>query len=85
MVPRADVVIIGGGVIGSSIGPEPALYGLYVAAGFSGHGFQLAPAVGQAVAAALHGERSPSLDALSPARVGSMDPRAVHAFQAGRD
>ena len=51
------------------IGPVPDMAGLYVAAGFSGHGFQLAPAVGAAVAASLHGEPAPELDPLSPARL----------------
>ncbi|HEV2359147.1 MAG TPA: FAD-dependent oxidoreductase [bacterium] len=54
------------------IGPVPGVAGLYVAAGFSGHGFQLAPAVGAAVAAALHGEPAPGLDPLSPARAGAI-------------
>ncbi|HLW46801.1 MAG TPA: FAD-binding oxidoreductase [bacterium] len=50
------------------IGPVPGVSGVYVAAGFSGHGFQLAPAVGAAVAASLHGEPQVGLEALSPAR-----------------
>lgn len=54
------------------IGPVPGVDGLYVAAGFSGHGFQLAPAVGAAVAASLHGEPDPALDPLSPARAGAI-------------
>jgi len=54
------------------IGPVPGIDGLYIAAGFSGHGFQLSPAVGAAVAASLCGEPDPSLDPLSPARAGAV-------------
>jgi sarcosine oxidase subunit beta len=36
--------------------------GLWVAAGFSGHGFMIAPAVGRLVATALGGSRDPRLD-----------------------
>lgn len=54
------------------IGPVPGVAGLYVAAGFSGHGFQLSPAVGAAVAASLHGEPAPELEPLSPARAGAV-------------
>jgi sarcosine oxidase, subunit beta len=54
------------------IGPVRGLRGLYVAAGFSGHGFQLAPAVGAAVAASLRGEPEHALDPLSPARPGAI-------------
>jgi sarcosine oxidase, subunit beta len=54
------------------IGPVPGVSGLYVAAGFSGHGFQLAPAVGAAVAAALSGEPAPALELLSPSRAGAI-------------
>jgi sarcosine oxidase subunit beta len=50
------------------IGAVPGVAGLYVAAGFSGHGFQLSPAVGAAVAALLHGEPAPELEPLTPAR-----------------
>ena len=46
--------------------------GLWVAAGFSGHGFMIAPAVGRLVAAALSGSRDPQLDHFSLGRfVGS--------------
>jgi sarcosine oxidase subunit beta len=50
------------------VGPLPGVGGLYIAAGFSGHGFQLAPAVGAAVASLLCGEPDPSLNPLSPVR-----------------
>lgn len=54
------------------IGPVPGVAGLYVAVGFSGHGFQLSPAVGAAVAASLHGAPAPELEPLSPARAGAV-------------
>lgn len=55
------------------IGPIPQLPGLYVAAGFTGHGFQIAPAVGEVVAQAILTNREPdALRALSPAREGGM-------------
>jgi glycine/D-amino acid oxidase-like deaminating enzyme len=43
------------------LGPWPGLDGLYLAAGFSGHGLKLAPAVGEAVADELAG-RQPAID-----------------------
>jgi glycine/D-amino acid oxidase-like deaminating enzyme len=33
-----------------TLGPVPGVDGLYIAAGFSGHGFALAPAVGDVLA-----------------------------------
>jgi len=39
--------------------------GLWVAAGFSGHGFMIAPAVGRLVANAVCGNRDPQLDHFS--------------------
>lgn len=54
------------------IGPVPGVAGLYITAGFSGHGFQLSPAVGAAVAASLHGAPAPELEPLSPARAGAV-------------
>jgi sarcosine oxidase subunit beta len=43
------------------VGDEP---GLFVAAGFSGHGFMIAPAVGRIVAGAVFGDRDAALDVL---------------------
>ena len=42
--------------------------GLWVAAGLSGHGFMIAPAVGRLVADSVAGERSPTLEHFSRAR-----------------
>ncbi len=39
----------------SVLGPVPGVDGLYLAAGFSGHGFMIAPAVGEALADAIAG------------------------------
>ena len=47
----------------------PVAGGLWVAAGFSGHGFMIAPAVGRIVAdALLAGRRDPALDLFAPDR-----------------
>ncbi len=43
------------------LGPCPGVAGLYLALGWSGHGFKLAPAVGEVVAAEVTG-RTPSID-----------------------
>jgi sarcosine oxidase, subunit beta len=43
------------------IGPCPAIENLYLAIGWSGHGFKLAPAVGEVVAAEVSG-RTPPID-----------------------
>jgi sarcosine oxidase subunit beta len=50
------------------IGALPYPDSLYVASAFSGHGFQLSPAVGEAVARELLGGLSPELDDLRPVR-----------------
>jgi sarcosine oxidase subunit beta len=46
----------------------PGHDGLFVAAGFSGHGFMLAPAVARIVADAVEGRRDDALDALGVER-----------------
>jgi len=48
------------------VGPCPGIDGLYLAVGWSGHGFKLSPAVGEVVAAEVSG-RTPSID-VSPLR-----------------
>ena len=50
------------------IGRWPERANVYLAAGFCGHGFQLAPAVGRAVAADLLGEEVPELKPFLPGR-----------------
>ena len=57
------------------LGPVAGLEGLHVAAGFSGHGFMLAPAVGRRVAsAALGGALDPVLQDLSLDRFAAGSP-----------
>jgi glycine/D-amino acid oxidase-like deaminating enzyme len=51
----------------------PGRAGLWVAAGLSGHGFMLAPAIGRLVAGAIAGERDPLLDHFTLARFDRAD------------
>ena len=54
-----DVIVIGGGI-----------HGCFHAFGFSGHGFQLGPAVGALIAEALTSGATPvSIEAFAPARL----------------
>jgi sarcosine oxidase subunit beta len=55
------------------LGPVPGCDGLFVAAGFSGHGFMIAPAVARIVADAVAGSSDPVLETLG-----------VERFAAGR-
>lgn len=52
------------------LGPVPGVEGLYVAAGFSGHGFQLSPAVGEFIADTILDGRTSLIDSdlFSPGR-----------------
>jgi glycine/D-amino acid oxidase-like deaminating enzyme len=52
------------------LGPLPAIEGLYVCAGFSGHGFKLAPSVGEGMAQMMLGEPVSAFDTafFSPGR-----------------
>jgi sarcosine oxidase subunit beta len=65
------------------IGPAPGWEQLTLAVGFSGHGFALAPAVGQAIAEQLAGGHSPELALLDPARMAGWDSAAVTQFRVG--
>ena len=47
----------------------PAVRGLVVATGFSGHGMQQAPAVGHALASLIAGDPAPLIEALAPDRI----------------
>ena len=66
----ADLDVIASGVYDVTpdrqpiLGPLPGLDGLHVAAGFSGHGFMIAPAVGRILADAVVGVHDPVLDIL---------------------
>ena len=61
------------------LGAVPGHERLYVAAGFSGHGFMIAPAVGRILADAVEGRHDPILDVLDAARFA--DGRPVHEPQ----
>ena len=56
------------------MGPVDGIQGLHLCAGFSGHGFKLAPAVGAAVAEAVLGSpATPSSIDISPLRLARFD------------
>jgi sarcosine oxidase subunit beta len=55
------------------LGPVPGRDGLFLAAGFSGHGFMIAPAVARIVADALLGRRDDALDVLGLGRFSTGD------------
>lgn len=61
------------------LGPVPGHDGLHVAAGFSGHGFMIAPAVARIVAAGVVGEPDPVLGTLDAGRF--LDGRLVPESQ----
>lgn len=65
------------------VGPLPGVEGAYLATGFCGHGFQLSPALGEAVARALGGAESQSLATLAPGRLTGLDAARVDRFLAG--
>ena len=51
-----------------------------MAAGFSGHGFAIAPAVGRCMADQLASRPTPELAGLDPSRVAGFDPAALDRF-----
>lgn len=57
------------------LGPAPGLPGLYLAYGFSGHGFKMAPAIGRCVAQSLLGE-APDVN-LEPYRLERFEEKAL--------
>ena len=59
------------------LGWAPGLDGLYLAAGFSGHGLKLSPAVGECVAAAVLEAESPSTSARSGPRASQTASRCI--------
>ncbi|MGH2849991.1 MAG: NAD(P)/FAD-dependent oxidoreductase, partial [Solirubrobacteraceae bacterium] len=79
LLPRLQYVsfpIIAEGFYDSTPDHQPVIAelepGLFVCAGFSGHGFMMAPAIGRRVAAAVNGSPVDDLlDAFSPARFAS--------------
>ncbi len=58
------------------LGPVPGADGVWLAAGFSGHGFMIAPAVGRLLASAVTGLQDPLLDAFRVDR--STGPTETH-------
>jgi gamma-glutamylputrescine oxidase len=56
------------------VGPVPAHDGVWIAAGYSGHGNVLGLMCGQLVATALLGTRDPFLELFAPARLLQFDP-----------
>jgi sarcosine oxidase subunit beta len=65
------------------IGPAVGVEGLFLAVGFSGHGFAISPAVGEALAEELLGRPAAALGGLRPSRAAGLDREAVERFRAG--
>lgn len=64
------------------IGPVRGIEGLFLVTGFSGHGFKLAPSVGEGVAQMLRGEPVSAFDVdfFAPERFERARPREARAF-----
>lgn len=58
-----------------------ATRGLYLATGFSNHGFQISPAVGEAIAADIATGSNPLLTPFDPHRLDGLDQARLKAFQ----
>ena len=72
-----DVNTLDGNAI---LGEWPLIHGLYLASGFSGHGFQQAPAVGRFLAESILGQpRELDLSRLGPQRILENEPLFEHA------
>jgi FAD-dependent oxidoreductase domain-containing protein 1 len=56
------------------VGALPGFDNLFVACGFSGHGMQHAPAIGNAMARRVMGHAAPEIDVFTPARVARGEP-----------
>jgi sarcosine oxidase subunit beta len=66
------------------LGPVPGWPGLLLAAGFSGHGFALAPVVGELIVADVLGQASPAdVSGLRAARINDFDRDTVRRFIIG--
>jgi sarcosine oxidase subunit beta len=66
------------------LGPVPGCPGLLLATGFSGHGFALAPVVGELIVADLLGQASPAdVSGLRAARINDFDRDTVRRFIIG--
>ena len=62
------------------IGRAPGIDGLTIAAGFTGHGFAISPAVGRAIADLIAGKPVPELDGLSLDRIATFAADDVERF-----
>jgi glycine/D-amino acid oxidase-like deaminating enzyme len=62
------------------LGPLPGLAGVFIAAGFSGHGFKLAPSIGEGLARAVLGQPPATYDPhfFAPDRFASPTARRAH-------
>ena len=77
LLPGLSTAVVRGGWAGiydvtpdwqAAIGAAPGIAGLYLAVGFSGHGFKLAPLVGAWLAELIISGANPHLDAFRPDR-----------------